>query len=323
MQVGLAVVLCLAVVAEAQFQRGRSFNEDAVSRGLYGDEKAFRRSVPTGDLNLLSMGSSLPQLPQNLPPLETARLKTRLDQRQHDDTLTLASLAETEKQAVKARQHNALVQAKKKHLMALAAKLQAKLKAALSKGLKTQAHANKVSRASFTKVRTARIRTEQNQRARAMEIQLKQEFQMEQTRLAQSKDKITEIDKAARRKAKYRVKLANEEAEEIIQQAQAKAAALKKKAIASAKQGMAAAQQQESELRDDARSELAVTKRKLRRVKKLLAITHGLSDKAQGTAWSSMSEMQQLRRDEAKAKAEVSASKAALGRVQQQIKSLA
>lgn len=44
---------------------------------------------------------------------------------------------------------------------------------------------------------------------------------------------------------------------------------------------------------------------------------------AQGRAWSSMSEMQQLRRDEEKAQAEVSASKEQLDQVQQQINTLA
>jgi len=349
------VLLVVVFVAEARY-----FNEDAISYGLNGNEAALRRSPPRGDLKLLQLPSStdLPQLPQSLPPLRRAdqipsttdvapplemlqlpskalpqqlpsletsqaSLKTQIDQIQNDDALTLASLAETEKQAVKARQHSAIVKTKKKHLLSLAAKLQAKLKAALSKSMKTQQQANQVSKKSFAKVRTAHSRTEQNQRAQAMQSQLLQDYQMEQTRLAQSKEKVAEIDKAARRKAKYRVKLAEEEAQELVQQAEAKAAALKKQAHITAKRGIAQAQQQEQELQDDARSELAVTKRKLRRVKKILAVTRGLSDKAQGRAWSSMSAMQQLRRDEEKAKAEVSASKEQLGQVQQQINTLA
>jgi len=340
----LLLVAVLFVACGGAEARSYFADEDPIAHALRsGNERALRNAPPAGDLELLQMtATDFPPLPQRLPPLDTrqmqssktlpkqlpsiqtsqGRLKTLLDQNQNQDALTLASLAETEKQAVLARHHSDTVKVKKTHLLSLAAKLQAKLKAALSKSVDTRHAANEASKRSFTKVRTARNRAGQNQRAHAMDSQLKHEYKVDEARLMQSKEKVAAIDKTAVRKAKYQMKLADEEADEVLQQAKTKAAALRKHAIESAKRGVAKAREEEKELRDDARSELAVTKRKLRRVQRLLKVTGGLSAQAQGRAWSSMTEMQQLKHDEEKAKAEVTLSKHQLNQVQQTIKTL-
>jgi hypothetical protein len=245
-----------------------------------------------------------------------------MERNRKQEALTLASLSESTKHAIQARHHRLQVAKKKQMLCSVAKKLQAKLKAALSKSPRLQNAAQRVRATSLSGVTQTKRHTHQYQQAKSLEAKLQKRLVASKRRFDQTKEKLVQMDSKVHRRVKYELSSADARAQEIIRRAEAKASAVRKQAAQRAKRELANLKEQELESTEDARSEVVATRRKVKRVKKLVLKTSKLFHKAQGKAWHLMSKTEEIQQLADHAASRMARSKQSLKRVQSEIERL-
>eukprot|EP00658_Telonema_sp_P-2_P079498 TRINITY_DN7698_c0_g1_i1.p1 TRINITY_DN7698_c0_g1~~TRINITY_DN7698_c0_g1_i1.p1 ORF type:complete len:328 (-),score=102.75 TRINITY_DN7698_c0_g1_i1:533-1516(-) len=283
--------------------------------------RELRQTVPPSDAH--EVNAAMPSLPIPATEPDMSALDARLASNAGDVQLALVSLQEAARSAAARRGARIKANRKKRQLTAVAAVLEKQLSLARSKTSVLERQERRwQDRTRGPWLSTATMRKQRRNKARVIQSSVQRKYLKAEHRYAAAKQQAATMEDEAARAAKYKLKMAHDRAKDIVRRAKARAAAVEAQAQEEAQAQRSKARGDERELEEDARAELASTRRKLVRASDLVDKTDKLYHKVEGEGWTLVSHSQQLRRavEAARAAEEVRASH--LDKIQRQIKAL-